>query len=341
VVKAGPVVEALLRSNEPSVRWKTRVQVLGEAPDSSRLRSLREEIRNSPRVASILRRREKLGRPGTLRGLYYKWQGAHWALARLADLGYPVDDSQLYPLRDRALAVWLGPTYFREFDAATKAASYRREGVPRENGRYRRCASQQGNCLLYLTQLELDDGRCEQLVERLAHWQWPDGGWNCARAPDAHISSFLETLLPMRGLAAYGQAKRSALATRVARRAAEVFLRRRLFRRASTGSIIKPEFVLLHYPAYYYYDVLAGLRGMVEVGRIRDPRCGEALDLLESKRLPDGGWPAEAKLYRHEPHRFVDRGEFVNWGGVNSTRMNPWVTADALGVLRSAGRLSL
>ena len=23
------------------------------------------------------------------------------------------------------------------------------------------------------------------------------------------------------------------------------------------------------------------------------PRCADALDLLESKRLPDGGWPAE------------------------------------------------
>ena len=340
-MKAGPVLETLLHSSEPSVRWKARVQVLGESPDSPRLRSLREEIRTSPRVASILRRKGQLGRPGTLRGLYYKWQGAHWALARLADLGYPPNDADLHPMRDRALAVWLGPTYFKEYDAATKAASYRREGVPRENGRYRRCASQQGNCLLYLTQLGLDDGRGEQLVERLAHWQWPDGGWNCARDPAAHVSSFLETLLPMRGLAVYGRATGSALATRIARRAGEVFLQRRLFRRVSDGRVIMPEFVLLHYPTYYYYDVLAGLRGMVEIDRIRDTRCQEALDLLESKRLPDGGWSAEAKLYRYDPRHFAARAEFVNWGGVDSRRMNPWVTADALGVLVAAGRLAV
>jgi len=33
---------------------------------------------------------------------------------------------------------------------------------------------------------------------------------------------------------------------------------------------------------------------MVEAGSSADPRCTEALDLLEAKRLPDGGGRAEA-----------------------------------------------
>ena len=45
-----------------------------------------------------------------------------------------------------------------------------------------------------------------ELVERLLHWQWPDGGWNCDREPAADTSSFFETLLPMRALWAYASA---------------------------------------------------------------------------------------------------------------------------------------
>ena len=340
-MRGGPILEKLLSSSEPSVRWKTRTQVLGEEPHSRRLRVLEEEIRKSRRVRGILQRRANLGRPGTLRGVYYKWQGAHWALARLADIGYPSGDPGLFPMRDRVVGTWLGPSYFREHVATTRAGAYRGVGVPVMCGRYRRCGSQQGNALLSITRLGLDDGRGTHLAERLLHWQWPDGGWNCDRTPSADTSSFMETLLPMEGLSSFGRATGSSQAIRASLRAAEVFLQRRLFRRVSDGRIIRPEFVRLHYPSYYYYDILAGLRGMVEVGRVKDPRCEDALELLASKRLPDGGWPAEAKYYRHRPREFVARSEFVDWGGTSSSRMNPWVTVDALGVLRAAEWLTL
>lgn len=272
--------------------------------------------------------------------MYYKWQGAHWALARLADLGYPRGDPSLFPIRDRVLDLWLRASYYREFEAKTKAGAYRRLGVPRIGGRYRRCASQQGNALYYLTKLGLDDGRCNELAERLIHWQWPDGGWNCDRNPSADTSSFMETLLPMLGLKAHGELSHSRSELEAARRASEVFLRRRLFKRVSTAEVIDRTFVQLHYPAYYHYDILAGLRGMTELGRIRDPRCQEALDLLESKRLPDGGWPAEAKFYRFSPGQFAAGSEFVDWGGTGPRRMNPWVTVEALSVLTAAGRFT-
>jgi len=339
-VARSAVVGGLLASPEPSVRWKTRIGVLGESETSARILALQEEVRDSPRVRALLQRRGQLGRPSTARGVYYKWQGAHWALARLADLGYPPGDPSLFPLRDRVLELWLRTGYYREFETATKSGAYRKFGVPRIDGRYRRCASQQGNALYYLTKLGLDDGRCENLAERLIHWQWPDGGWNCDRNPSADTSSFLETLLPMLGLAVHGERSRSRSERESARRASEVFLRRRLFKRISTAEVIDRTFVRLHYPTYYHYDILAGLRGMAEVGRIRDRRCEDALDLLENKRLPDGGWPAEAKFYRFSPGRFAAGSEFVDWGGTSSRRSNPWVTVEALSILTAAGRFA-
>lgn len=339
--KATSVIDTLLKSEEPSIRWKTRVHVLGEERDSRGIRALEEEIRRSPRVRALLSRRHQLGRPGTARMVYHKWQGLHWVLASLADLGYPEGDATLRPIRDRILDCWLKPTYFQEFLARTEAEAYRRKGIPVMQGRYRRCASQQGNALLFLTNLGLADERADSLAERLLHWQWPDGGWNCDRHPDADTSSFMETRLPMLGLAAYARDHGSAAVVRAVERAAEVFLRRKLFKRASDGRIIHPEFVTLHYPLYWHYDVLGGLRAMDRIGRIQDPRCADALDLLEEKRLSDGGWPAEKRHYKVRPRTLETSADYVDWGGTSSGRMNEWVTVDALAVLRSAGRIEV
>lgn len=333
------VIPALLRSEEPSIRWKARL-VAGDDPGSKAMRALREEIRRSPRVRALLSRRAQLGRADTARAVYYKWQGLHWVLAALADLGYPEGDESLYPIRDRVVGFWTGPAYFHEFEAATRAAAYRERGVPVMSGRHRRCGSQQGNALRSVIALGLADERTDVLADRLLHWQWPDGGWNCDRDPAAHTSSFNETLLPLRGLAAYARGRRRPTLTKAIDRAAEVFLTRSLFKRRRDGHVIAPDFVALHYPHYWHYDVLAGLTAMVDVGKIGDPRCAEALDLLESKRLPDGGWPAERRYYTVSRDAAMrSNADSVAWGGTGRSRMNEWVTAEALAVLRAAGRL--
>jgi len=76
-------------------------------------------------------------------------------------------------------------------------------------GRYRRCASQQGNALYFLTKLGLiDQFAADRLVERLLHWQWPDGGWNCDKNPQADSSSIMQTLLSMCGSTSLGAKRR-------------------------------------------------------------------------------------------------------------------------------------
>src|SRR6266568_1750487 len=301
---AGSVVDTLLGSKEPSIQWKTRVHVLGEERDSKRVRAREDEIRRSPRVRALLSRRDQLGRPGTARAVYYKWHGVHWVLASLADIGYPEGDESLYPIRDRILEFWLKPSYLLEI-------------------------------------LGLADDRADLLAERLLHWQWPDGGWNCDRHPSADTSSFMETRLPMLGLAAYARTRKSGAVDEAVERASEVFLRRKLFKRATDGRIIHPDFTALHYPLYWHYDYLGGLLAMRQIGRIRDPRCADALDLLEGRRLPDGGWPAEKRHYKVRPRTMEANADYVDWGGTSRTRMNEWVTVDALAVLLSAGRLTI
>jgi hypothetical protein len=326
------VIDTLLGSDEPSIRWKIRVSVLSEDPGSRSLRLLRGRIRRSPRVRALLDGHEAL-RPGT----YAKWQGGHWVVLALAELGYPPGDEDLEPLAQSVAKTWLSAHYFQEY--VPSGPQHHRAAVPVVNGRSRRCGSQQGGALLALNSLGLGRAAADRLVERLLHWQWPDGGWNCDRNPDAASSSAYETLLPMRALGLHARSRKDPAAGAAADRAAEVLLDRRVVFRRSTGRPIHSDWLKLHYPVYWRYDVLAALKGLAEVGHIRDPRCSEALDLLESKQLPDGGWPAEARYYRGVGERRASF-EHVDWGRVDRKRLNEWVTADALAVLTAAGRHS-
>jgi hypothetical protein len=178
--------------------------------------------------------------------------------------------------------------------------------------------------------------RVNVLGERLLHWQWPDGGWNCDKNPSAHNSSFMESIIPLRALALYGKLGNHKQAQQAAEGAAGIFLKRQLFLSQSSRSVINADFVALHYPLYWHYDILHGLKVMAESGYINDPACRPALDLLVAKRLFDGGWPAEKKYYRTFDQ--IENGaELVDWGGTSRKKMNEWVTADAMYVLKSAG----
>ncbi|MBI2567308.1 MAG: hypothetical protein HYV63_09785 [Candidatus Schekmanbacteria bacterium] len=334
------LISQLLSSEDPAIRWRILVRVLGEEQRAPKVRAVEDEIRRSARVRALLSRRDATGRIVSQRTPYDKWQGAHWILAALADLGYPEGDDALAPVADQVQEFWLQRAFFDEFPALTQKDAYQRRGVPVIQGRHRRCASQQGNALRALTHLGLAANATARLAERLRHWQWPDGGWNCDKNPDADSSSFMETLLPMRGLAIHAAASGDALAWEAARRAAEVFLSRGLFRRRRDHAVMDRSFLVLHCPLYWHYDILGGLIGMAELGLAADPRCSEALDVLESRALALGGWAAGARYYRVASAQGAN-ADYVDWGGVSKRRRNDWVTADALHALRAAGRIDV
>lgn len=315
------IINRLLDSDEPSIVFKTRVNVQNEKLSSKSIDKLQQKIKQSVRVKRLLSERDKSGEipfhP------YRKWSGSHWVLAVLSDLGYPQGDKSLMPLRDQVYE-WLFSK--KHYDS-----------IKTIKGKVRRCASQEGYALYYLLKLGLDDDRTDELAERLSEWQWPDGGWNCDKRSAAGISSFIESLIPMRALFYHAKRKHNRRSKDTALKASELFLKRRLFRTLHDGKIIKDKFVHLRYPCYYEYDILFALKVMAEAGLIEDRRCNEALDLLESKRLPEGGFPAEAKLYQKAAVGRISRGSLVDWGAIGKRKSNAWVTVDALSVLKKQG----
>jgi hypothetical protein len=308
----------LLRK-EPALAWKLAVNILGKDENSPEALHARTEVREAPLVKALI---ETCDRSHIA---YKKWDGAHWVLSILGDLGYPAGDETLRPLMEDAFNTWMSKEHETKHLRVIE-------------GRVRRCASQEGYAIWSSLRLGFADSRTDELVSRLLKWQWPDGGWNCDKLPSADTSSFMESLIPLRALALYARVSGDAKARAAAEQAAEVFLTRQLFRRRSDGQVINQHFVKLHYPLYWHYDILFSLKVMAEAGFIGDPRCAAGLALLESKRLPDGGFPAEESYARTNRPQLSGYSP-VSWGRTSRKTMQPFVTADALYVLKMAGRL--
>lgn len=310
-----PLPETLLA--EPALAWKVAVGCLGKDVHSEEAKQAAERVRSSDLVTTLLAGRDRSGHA------YKKWNGSHWTLALLADLGYPAGDEALQPLLEETLGTWLGEAHQKRLRIIA--------------GRMRRCASQEGNALWAALRLGCTDPRLDELAARLMRWQWADGGWNCDKRPEVTISSFMETLIPLRALALYARRSSDPEATLAAERAAGIFLKRGMFRSLRDGAVMDPHFTRLCYPAFWHYNILAGLVVMADAGFLAHPGCREALDLLESKRLEDGGFPAE-ETYARPSRPDLSNYSPVRWGSQGRRSSNPFVTADALTVLRLAGR---
>ena len=158
-------VEKLLVSDEPAVRFKVLVHVLGKDLACEEVGRVQDAVKASPRVQTLLAEREADGR--IPRGPYGKWRGAHWVLATLADIGYPAGDESLIPLH-RQVSDWL-------------LSKRHKKSIRSIEGRVRRCASQEGNALyaaLTLGLADVDEGSrrfADEMAGRLVRWRCMPG----------------------------------------------------------------------------------------------------------------------------------------------------------------------
>jgi hypothetical protein len=326
------LIEQLLGSEDPTLAYRARVLAGSPVEEAPETLELRAGIAHSPRAAALLSHRD---RDGTIRlHPYAKWQGPHWTLVSLALLDYPPGDLSLVPLREQVYGWLLSRQHLRPSSTVTYAD---------QPDRVRRCASQEGNAIWYSLRLGLEDECTETLVDRLIAWQWPDGGWNCDKRPQARTASFQETAIPLRALWAFGRRYGHRGALDAAGRAAECLLSRRLLWRRRDGALIRPDWGggvdRIHFPIQFY-DVLFALQALADVGSIGDPRCADAIQLLESKQLADGGFPREEPTCVTRA-RIVSRGSWADWGSAGRRRSNPFVSLAALSVLVARRQASL
>lgn len=316
------ILNKLLSSDEPSIVWKTKKFLLGTDDPNTRA-----EIPKCKRVRKLLSEQSKDGLIPY--PVYSKWYGSHWVLMHLAELGYPENDPDIWPMVDYTLEKW-----FR--------ATENKGHLTMIDGKTRRCASQEANICWSALKLGFKDDRIDELISRLMSWQWDDGGWNCDKNPSATKSSFHESAIPLRAMSFYAKKTGNKKAEESAKRASEIFLKRKLFKKQNSDELMFNRINLIGIPATWHYDSFFGLKVMAESGFLNDPRCKDALDLLESKRLPDGGFPAEYRYYSlwdGKKEKRTSGTSLVDWSPASKKQFNPFVTVDALYILKTAGRL--
>src|SRR2546422_11123852 len=169
----------LLQSDDPSIRYLTLTDILDKPRNSSDVESAGKQIPQGPKVQLLLSGQRTDGGFGV--HPYQKWTGAHWRLVSLVELGIPSGFRPAVKATDLVLKWLLSEAHLNN--------------IPKINGRYRRCASQEGNALAVCSLLGLaKDPRVGKLAEWLVQWQWPGGGWKCDGRPEADRWSVNECL---------------------------------------------------------------------------------------------------------------------------------------------------
>ena len=187
------------------------------------------------------------------------------------------------------------------------------------------------------------------VVSRLLGEQMADGGWNCEQAaidtaPESGSStggngvqgstrgSFHSTIEVLEGLQEHERSVGGVPGVSEAlARGQEYLLRRRMFRRLSTGEPIQDRqagraatWTQFSHPTFWHYDVLRGLDYLRAAGVTPDERVTEAVEMVRAKQDADGRWPLE-NPHDGELHFPIDDAE---------GRPSRWNTLRALRVLR-------
>jgi len=124
----------------------------------------------------------------------------------------------------------------------------------------------------------------------------------------------------------------------------------RLYKSDRTGKVIDEEWTRLHFPLFYFYDILHGLRVLADLGYGGDERISDPLQLIKQKRLADGTWPLEGSYINairwnymkdpttgawHEEKRenTAEIPQIYHQLGRVGER-NPWITLNVLRILK-------
>lgn len=172
------------------------------------------------------------------------------------------------------------------------------------------------------------DQDVDRVVARLVGEQLADGGWNCEAENGSVRSSFATTINVLEGLLAHERATGGSAESNAARRRGEEYLlERKLFRRKSTGEVVDPAWLQFSFPIRWHYDVLRALEYFRSTGEAPDSRMGEAIDLLRSKRQPDGTWLLE-NTHPGKVHFQLEAGDGPSrWNTLRALRVLEWCGA--------------
>ena len=342
-------VSWLLSQDHPGIRYWTLQDITGASENDSEVSSYRDQIASYEPVAALLREQHPDGYWGEPEDCYWpKWRATVWPLILLAEMGLPGDNPRIRAACEYYLKTamdqdksWPPPDY-PEGDLG----GYRLLWEPCVTGNMARTLVEYG---------DRDDPRVREMFDWLVRSQLPDGGWNCEPGPwgkEVHHSSFMSTIEPLWAFSALDPSQWPKGGKEAVARGCEFLLMHRVYKSDKDGRVINEEWTKLHFPLFYFYDILHGLRILTMLGFAQDERTKDALELLQSKRLPDGTWPMESSFLESPRGNLVKDSATGQWRRITGHGIvdipnvysslgaignpNPWITLNALRVLKRA-----
>ncbi|MFF2371378.1 hypothetical protein [Agromyces sp. NPDC058110] len=317
------VTDWLLES-DPSVRWQVMRDLLDEPDDV--VAAERSRVANEGSAARLLSLQTADGYwGGEAYGIDGDRRSVMWTLQSLRRLGVDPEAEAVRTAIDRVTA----GVRFNEDDG----------GLPFFDGEVEACVN--GGVLAASAYFGVLGEGAERMVGLLLDGQLDDGGWNCEPIEESRRSSFDSTLCVLEGLLAHevastaaGSAPDAALID-ARHRGEEYLLERNLYRRKSTGGIVRERYENFIFPPYWVYDVLRSLdhfraAGLVD-GTAPDPRLAPAVDLLLEHRRDGGTWAA-GDPWNGAVFFALDAapGEPSPWNTLRARRVLRWARPDAL-----------
>jgi hypothetical protein len=302
------VIDWLLDS-DPAIRWQVMRDLVHEPADV--IAAERARIATDGWGARLLALQEPDGRWGG-RPWSHDWTDTFHVLELLRRFGLDPDSEQAR----RAIALVRDNVTWRDPDFESPWADNRFF-----EGEVEPCIN--GNVVATGAYFGID---MRPLVDRLLGEQLSDGGWNCEVENGATVSSLETTTNVLEGLIEHERAIGGSDEVRAARHRGEAYLlERRLFRRRSTGAVIDEAWLKFSFPTWYHYDVLRALDYLRSTGEPPDPRVGEAIEVVEGNRGPDGRWPLQ-HVHEGATHLEMETGEGApsRWNTLRALRVLEW-----------------
>jgi len=338
-------IDWLLEDDAPGVQYLTRLRLLDESATSRRMTTLRRRCNEYPPVAKMLESVDDAISAGN----YGKYRGAYWTLLFLAEMFADGRDPRVKKLADHVLA-----------------AQLENGGFSTDGGLKYEIVCLTANTLRSLVHFGYGgDRRVLDGYKRLAERILPHQGVPCialqyslhtsckmtlpqtlrclAVAPEMVPKSDMTRLRKLLVKQLFGvrvyhyvrpdvSAYHAALADRP-NGVPERVIRLKWIDEHEVGDdelLPKPGWKRFGFPRSYNPDLLEGMVALAELGARHDPALDDALDHIESKRLPDGRWKMEDSLNGKMLADVERKG-----------RPSKWITLRAWMVLRHFGRCHL
>jgi hypothetical protein len=334
----------LLDEKNPCVRRQALVDLLQRPQNDQEVLATVRKIPSYTPVRNIMGSRTRSGIWPPKETCYTpKWTSAVWPLILLGELGAPPNAAikseterflDLHQLNNGAFTC---PTDLevKQWEARHRGKKGRRWEEP--------CLT--GNMIRTLIVFGYgDDERVRKAIDWMPEAQLDDGGWNCDY-PEKRVkhSSFMSTVEPLWAYSEIPRRKWTRKMKQSIDRGADFLLMHHVYKSDNhQWRETYPFFTQLHFPMYYFYDILHALRVLTKLGYGDDERTKSAVQLLLSKRRPDGRWNLEGDWFREGDYFYPSgKGRKAPVAIEELGKPSKWITLNCYRVLTETGDLKL